>query len=83
MGLWATARPEPITSCFGAGDGLCVIFMTGGRTREERIVYPRSELARRHGAGVEKETVEPAEAYASFPKWQLGPLSSWEGLPWA
>jgi hypothetical protein len=47
--------------------------MTGGRRREERIVYPRSELARRHGAGVENETTKPAEAYASFPKWQLGP----------
>ena len=25
----------------------------------------------------------PAEAYASFPKWQLGPPADWEGLPWA
>ena len=67
----------------GAGDGPCVIFMTGGRTREEHIVYSCSELARSHGAGVETETTESAEAYASFPKWQLGPPADWEGLPWA
>jgi len=35
----------------GAGDGPCVIFMTGARTAEKSIVYPRSELALRHGAG--------------------------------
>jgi uncharacterized cupin superfamily protein len=67
----------------GAGEGPCVIFMAGGRTREERIVYPRSELARRHGAGVETETTEPTEAYASFPRWQPGPPTGWAGLPWA
>ncbi len=45
----------------GAGDGPCVIFMAGGR-RNRRIVYQRSELARRHGAGVDTETTSPAEA---------------------
>lgn len=40
----------------GAGDGPCVIFMAGRRTSEKEIVYPRSELARRHSAGVETET---------------------------
>jgi uncharacterized cupin superfamily protein len=69
----------------GAGDGPCVIFMTGARKGwpEKGIVYPRSELALRHGAGVEVETTSPAEAYAPFPKWQLGPPASWDGLPWA
>ena len=66
------------------GDGPCVIFMTGARRGwpEKGIVYPRSELALRHGAGVETETTSPAEAYASFPKWQLGPPDDWNGLPW-
>jgi hypothetical protein len=52
----------------GAGDGSCVIFMTGARKGwpEKGIVYPRSELALRQGAGVEKETTSPAEAYAPF-----------------
>jgi uncharacterized cupin superfamily protein len=67
----------------GAGEGPCVIFMTGGRTREKGIVYQRCELARRHGAGVETETSSPAEAYAPFPKWQPGPPDTFDGLPWA
>jgi uncharacterized cupin superfamily protein len=68
----------------GAGDGPCVIFMTGARQGwpETGIVYPRSELALRYGAGVEAETTSPAEAYGPFPKWQPGPPASWDGLPW-
>ena len=65
----------------GAGTGLCVIFMTGARTREKSIVYPRSELALHHGAGVESETPTPREAYAPFPPWQPG-RPSFDGLPW-
>ena len=57
----------------GAGDGPCVIFMTGGRTRPKDVLYVRSELALRHGAGVEADTTESAEAYAAFPKWKDGP----------
>jgi hypothetical protein len=41
--------------------------MTGRRTSDRKIVYPRSDLARRHGAGVETGTNSPAEAYAPFP----------------
>ena len=75
--------PEAEHIFVGAGDGPCVIFMSGGRTGEMRITYPRSELALRHGAGVETETSVPREAYAPFPKWQPGPPESWDGLPWA
>jgi uncharacterized cupin superfamily protein len=67
----------------GARDRPCVIFMTGGRTKEKGIVYPRSRLARRHGAGVETETSVPAEAYAPFPNWKPGRPASFTGLPWA
>ena len=69
----------------GTGDGPCVIFMIGARRGwpEKGIVYPRSELALRHGAGVEKDTTSPAEAYAGLPKWRLGPPADWNGLPWA
>jgi uncharacterized cupin superfamily protein len=66
----------------GAGDGPCVIFMTGGRTREKHIVYPSSDLARRHGAGVAEETSSPSEAYASLPHWQPERPSRWDGVPW-
>ena len=57
----------------GAGSGPCVIFMVGSRA-EESIVYPVSELALKHGAGVEEETPNPAEAYARFPDGETGPM---------
>jgi uncharacterized cupin superfamily protein len=67
----------------GAGDCPCVIFMTGGRSENKETVYPRSELAIRHGAGVETETTSGAEAYAPFPQWKDGRPKTWDGLPWA
>jgi quercetin dioxygenase-like cupin family protein len=77
--------PDTDHGFVGAGDGPCAIFMTGARRGwpEKGIVYPRSELALRHGAGVETETSSPAEAYASLPKWRLGRPESFAGLPWA
>jgi uncharacterized cupin superfamily protein len=77
--------PDTEHGFVGAGDGPCVIFMTGARKGwpEKGIVYVRSELALRHGAGVETETTSPAEAYGPFPKWQPGPPDDWSGLPWA
>jgi len=51
----------------GAGDGPCTILAVGTRTRG-RVVYPRSELAQRHNAGVEQRTTEPDEAYAKYAK---------------
>lgn len=76
--------PDTEHTFVGAGDGLCAIFMAGARRGwpDKGIVYPRSELALRHGASVETETTSPAEAYAPFPKWQPGP-PDWAGLPWA
>jgi uncharacterized cupin superfamily protein len=74
--------PGTLHAFVGSGDGPCVIFMTGARTNEKQILYPRSELALRHGVGVEKDTTVPAEAYAPFPKWKPGPPASWAGLPW-
>jgi uncharacterized cupin superfamily protein len=48
----------------GAGDEAAVIVAVGARGRGlGGIVYPVSELAARHGASVERETTEPAEAY--------------------
>ncbi len=76
--------PDTEHTFVGAGDGPCAIFMTGAREGwpDKGIVYPRSEVALRHNAGVETETTSPAEAYAPFPKWQLGP-PDFSGLPWA
>jgi uncharacterized cupin superfamily protein len=51
----------------GAGDGPCAILAMGTRLTDS-VVYPVSELARRHAAGVERETRDPREAYADLPR---------------
>ena len=55
--------------------------MVGARRPDDEIVYPVSEVALKHGAGVETETHEPREAYAD-----LGPPRRERlpdlGLPW-
>jgi hypothetical protein len=43
-----------------------------GLTADRSIWYPRSDLARRLGAGAEVETTSPTEAYAPFPHWRPG-----------
>jgi len=48
----------------GAGEGPCAILAVGTRLSPD-VVYPESELAQRHRAGVERETREPSEAYAN------------------
>ena len=50
----------------GAGEGPCAILAVGTRLSDD-VVYPRSELALRHRAGVETETRDPREAYADLP----------------
>ena len=67
----------------GGGAGPCVIFMIGARSTDRTILYPRSEVARAHGAGVETETSAPRDAYAPFPPWGLGRPDSWSQVPWA
>lgn len=49
----------------GAGTGPCAILAVGSRTGGA-VVYPESELARRHGAGVQRRTEDPARAYADI-----------------
>jgi uncharacterized cupin superfamily protein len=66
----------------GAGDGPCVLFMVGARAADRSVVYPRSELALRHGAGAHSETSASAEAYAPYSRWQPDRIDH-TGLPWA
>ena len=55
----------------GAGEGPSVVLAVGARGRRRRgMVYPVSELALRHGAGVKKETGEASEAYSGFEDWK-------------
>jgi len=48
-----------------AGETAAIVVAVGGRGRGVGggIVYPVSEIAARHGASVERETTNPAEAY--------------------
>jgi uncharacterized cupin superfamily protein len=67
----------------GAGDAPCAILMTGARSPTASIVYPVSELARRHGASVSTETTDPREAYAGLPDERIERPPYWDELPWA
>jgi uncharacterized cupin superfamily protein len=82
LGAWDFVHCPPGTehAFVGAGDGPCVILMTGGRKKPQAVTYPRSELALGHVAGVEQQTDSPAEAYAAYAHWQLGRPSG--DLPW-
>jgi uncharacterized cupin superfamily protein len=68
LGPWDFVHCPPETNhvFVGAGDGPCAILAVGARLANEEIVYPESELARRHNAGVETETPNPREAYAKY-----------------
>jgi uncharacterized cupin superfamily protein len=65
----------------GAGDGPCALLMAGARSEDEELLYPRSEVALRHGAGAEATTPDPALAYAGTGPVTFGPPDV-PGLPW-
>jgi uncharacterized cupin superfamily protein len=67
---WDFVHCPPMTEhvFVGAGDGRCVIVLVGARRPDGRILYPVNEVAARHGASVETETTEPAQAYAAYPR---------------
>jgi uncharacterized cupin superfamily protein len=50
----------------GAGSGPCVVLAVGARRGDSQLRYPVADVARRHDAGVEKETTSGREAYAHF-----------------
>jgi uncharacterized cupin superfamily protein len=55
----------------GAGDEPCVVVAVGARANQDGPGwggYTVDEVAARHGVGVERDTNEPAEAYARFEK---------------
>ena len=55
----------------GAGTGPSVVLAAGARgRRRKKVVYPVSEAALKHGAGVERETTEAREAYGGFADWK-------------
>ncbi len=62
----------------GSGDGPCVFLGVGARVADEGLVYPVSELALGHGAGVSEEATSAEGAYAGVPETTPGPYP--EGL---
>jgi uncharacterized cupin superfamily protein len=64
---WDFVHSPPWTEhvFIGAGQGPCAILALGSRLSRE-VVYPESELARRHRAGVVRETRDPDVAYADL-----------------
>jgi uncharacterized cupin superfamily protein len=56
----------------GAGDGPCAILMIGARDREDRTVYPASEVAARHNASAAETTTSGRDAYRDFPPHTRG-----------
>jgi uncharacterized cupin superfamily protein len=74
--------PHTTHSFIGAGDDPCLILMVGARRKDGTILYPRDEVALRHGAGVEQDTPSPREAYSRFAHWRLGRPDRWDELPW-
>jgi uncharacterized cupin superfamily protein len=67
----------------GAGEGLSVILMAGGRSEDWHVLYPLSELAARYGASAEEETSDPDQAYVGFEPSRRKRPSYWDRLPWA
>ena len=58
----------------GAGNRPCVVLAVGARDRSTGPAwgaYTVDDVAQRHGAGVERQTTVPAEAYARFGGSQL------------
>jgi uncharacterized cupin superfamily protein len=50
----------------GAGEGPCLVLAVGTRRKGRGLRFPVSEVALKHDAGVEVETTDSREAYASF-----------------
>jgi uncharacterized cupin superfamily protein len=73
---WDFLHCPPGTShvIVGSGAGPCLVLAVGARDRTRGPDwggYKVAEAAQRHGAGVERETSDFAEAYARFPKSRL------------
>jgi uncharacterized cupin superfamily protein len=50
----------------GAGSGPCVVLAVGARQHDE-LGFPADDVAKRHGASVEEDTMDGGAAYAALP----------------
>jgi uncharacterized cupin superfamily protein len=61
--------PETNHMILGAGNGPSVVLAVGARGGRKGLVYIVDALALAHGAGVDRETTDPREAYGEFEDW--------------
>jgi uncharacterized cupin superfamily protein len=66
----------------GAGDRPCVLVAVGARGPGSKVVYPRADVALRHGAGVEEETDSGEVAYARVSEPEARPYREGELPDW-
>ena len=78
---WDFVHCPPMTghTFVATGSEPCVILATGNRRDDHERVYPRSEVALRHGAGSEVTTAEPERRG----RWEVKRPERWDELPWA
>ena len=70
--------PRTAHMIVGAGDGPSVVIAAGARGLPRKgLVYEPSDLARKHGVSVEKETTKPTEAYAAVPRSRRVAYGGW------
>ena len=72
LGAWDFVHCPPGTKhvVVGAGDGPCVVVAVGAREHDgqpESLGFPADEVAQRHGASVEADTMDGSAAYSSVP----------------
>jgi uncharacterized cupin superfamily protein len=72
LGAWDFVHCPPNTKhvIVGAGSGPCLVLAIGARERStepDSLGFPADDVARRHGASVEEDTMDPDVAYAPLP----------------
>ena len=63
--------------------GQAGLYHTGARSVDPGVRSPASELASRHGAGVEEAASDWRQAYANAEPAERRRPPSWDRLPWA
>jgi uncharacterized cupin superfamily protein len=64
--------PRTPHTIIATGDEPALVLAVGARKEKGSVRYPVEPAATRHGAGVERATASPAEAYARFSRPQRG-----------
>jgi uncharacterized cupin superfamily protein len=75
LAAWDLVHCPPRTphTIVATGDEPALVLAVGARLGKGSVRYPADDTARRHGAGVERDTASPAEAYDRFESPRRGP----------